>query len=339
MILKDKDVSNSSNTSIQAQFGAQHEKDVAFFLRRAYAENPNVFVINDFRFEHRGDVSQIDHLLIYKHGFILIESKSIHGEVRVNQSGEWSRSYKGHWKGMPSPVQQLELQQQALRKLLNDHAGEILPKKLFGLMQQSFGARRYENICAVSSSALLHRDTMPNRISSMVVKCEFLADSLKGITDIGAVTSFVKTLPDFSEEELKAICDFLMAQHQTMTSSVVTEPTPQAPNPLKLQAQAVPQTLNTTEAPPHSQPIETEPKIRGIACKKCGETQALSGNWGRYGYYVKCCNCDTNTAMKQLCPACRSSNTKISKRGVRYTSTCHDCQHQVVVFQGKEPVA
>jgi len=41
--------------------------------------------------EVSGFNSQIDHLIIYKAGFIVVESKSIQGAVRVNSMGEWER--------------------------------------------------------------------------------------------------------------------------------------------------------------------------------------------------------------------------------------------------------
>jgi hypothetical protein len=91
MIIKDRD-HHQANTASE-HFGAKQEQDAAFYLRRAYGDDPQVLVINDLRFEHHDEVTQIDHLLVYRHGFILIESKSIYGEVRVNRNGEWSRSH------------------------------------------------------------------------------------------------------------------------------------------------------------------------------------------------------------------------------------------------------
>ncbi|MBU2873556.1 NERD domain-containing protein [Marinobacter salexigens] len=41
--------------------------------------------------EVSGFNSQIDHFIMYKAGFIVVESKSIQGAVRVNSLGEWER--------------------------------------------------------------------------------------------------------------------------------------------------------------------------------------------------------------------------------------------------------
>lgn len=52
----------------------------------------------------RGEYAQIDHLVVHPFRLVNIESKSIHGEVKVNGHGEWSRSYRGQWYGMPTGV-------------------------------------------------------------------------------------------------------------------------------------------------------------------------------------------------------------------------------------------
>lgn len=73
MILKIKSPQNAK--SAQAIAGQQQEHNVAFFLRRAYKDNPEVLVINDFKFRFNDETAQIDHLLVYPYGFVLLESK------------------------------------------------------------------------------------------------------------------------------------------------------------------------------------------------------------------------------------------------------------------------
>ena len=162
MILKDKTPQNL--TSVTAKAGYKQEQDVAFFLRRAFKDHPQVFVINDYKFSFNGETAQIDHLVIYPYGFVLIESKSIKGEVNVNALGEWSRSVGKNWVGMPSPIKQVELQQKLLREMLHANRESILGK-ILGIRQQSFGMRCWDNICAISSSAVIERDSMPKAIS------------------------------------------------------------------------------------------------------------------------------------------------------------------------------
>ena len=75
MILKTKSLQTTSTP--RAIAGQKQEQDVAFFLRRAFKDNPEVLVINDFKFSFNDETAQIDHLIVYTYGFVLIESKSI----------------------------------------------------------------------------------------------------------------------------------------------------------------------------------------------------------------------------------------------------------------------
>ena len=51
--------------------------------------------------------------------------------------------------------------------MLKQHRSEILGK-LLGIRQQSFGMRCWDHVCAVSSDAVINRDTMPTAISELL---------------------------------------------------------------------------------------------------------------------------------------------------------------------------
>ncbi|WP_297891443.1 nuclease-related domain-containing protein [Shewanella sp.] len=214
MILKTKSPLNTQTP--QAIAGQKQEQDVAFYLRRAFKDHPEVLVINDFRFTYNDETAQIDHLIIYTYGFVLIESKSIKGHVDVNQLGEWTRSHGNHWFGMPSPIKQVELQQSLLREMLKQHRSEILGK-LLGIKQQGFGMRCWDHLCAISSDAVINRDTMPAAISELLVKTEFLVEKLEKIMNLKSkfmrIISVSDTRPDFNQEELNSIANFLIDRH------------------------------------------------------------------------------------------------------------------------------
>src|SRR5690554_4117686 len=97
MILKEKDA--YSGTDERGYYGHKQEQDVAFHLRREFGDSQQVRIIHDLVIEHGGERAQIDHLVIHPYGFIIIESKSIVGEVQVNAEGEWSGGNRGNWAG------------------------------------------------------------------------------------------------------------------------------------------------------------------------------------------------------------------------------------------------
>ena len=305
MILKDKELQNVKSANTIA--GQKQELDVAFYLRREFKNNPEVFIINDFKFSHNDETAQIDHLIVYPFGFILIESKSISGEVKVNQQGEWTRSHRSKWSGMPSPIKQVELQEQLLNMFLHHNRAKILGK-ILGIKQQSFQMRCWSNLCAVSSNAIIERESMPSKISETIVKSEFLVDKINEIMNLKNVVmralNILDTRPAFSEEELSSITSFL---------------------------------INYSNQKPINTELDESKKIAKqksiLQCKKCGETSDYTTQNGRFGYFINCNKCNTNTPMKMPCIKCKSKKTKVSKKNEIFTLNCLDCDNKLPLTQ------
>ncbi len=331
-ILKYKEPSISADARQAA--GDRQEQDVAFYLRRAFKDDENILVLNDYRFTHNGETAQIDHLIVHRTGFLVIESKSIYGEVKVNAQGEWARSYKGQWAGMPSPIRQALLQMELLRDFLGANVEHFLGKMLMGRVQQKVRFREWNVLCTVSSSCILHRKGMPSDLSKKVIKSEFVADEIKKIGGFSRLSSAFSGKPAFSLEEMETIGAFLLNHYQSGTG-----PNPQTDNltsaPLQtsepvLSAEvAVPVLPSQTDSAAASAQVEDAPAtysaeadVIGLACKKCGSEQGLTAMYGQYGYYVKCGQCGTNTSMKTACPECNSSKTRVRKRGDEYWLQC-----------------
>jgi len=256
MILKDKKLVNAKAPTTIA--GQKQEQDVAFYLRRAFKNHKQVFVINDFSFSHNNENAQIDHLIVYPYGFVLIESKSISGEVKVNKQGEWTRSLNKKWLGMRSPIKQVELQQKLLKEYLHENRADILPK-LFGIKQQSFGMRCWSNICAVSSNAIIERNSMPKEVSRQIVKSEFLTDKLIEIMNIKhklVSRLTLDTRPDFNDADLKSITNFLLEKN-------LEEETIEDNNKEEVK----------TNSPTSKNLLE---------CKKCGSSDFFTPQYGRW---------------------------------------------------------
>ncbi|MDX1536237.1 nuclease-related domain-containing protein [Arsukibacterium sp.] len=339
MILKEKIQTNSSSVKLAA--GINQEQDVAFYLRRAYRNSNRVMVLNDLRIEHDGETAQIDHLIVHSFGFTVVESKSIRGEVRVNEHGEWSRSYKGQWSGMPSPIKQAELQLKLLKEYLCDNTLQIIGKFLG--VQQGLGARTYDVFCAISSDAIIDRSAAPAALAHKLVKSEFIADALDKQMNFKKfyqlVAKVADTRPTFNEQELMRICWFLLGEtNQAVTEFTAIEPQPvssQIPQPAATEYPiwqgSVANEVNEPPAAVTRSPIisvnndvKNTPLI--VQCKHCGECSGLSPQSGRFGYYVQCSSCGGNTPLKRPCVSCSSQNTRVSKAKALYRLVCGDCQ-------------
>lgn len=303
--------------------GDKQERDVAFYLRRQFKDRDDIYVFNDYAFSYKGENAQIDHLVVHRYGFMILESKSIFGEVKVNNTGEWSRSYKGQWSGIASPIKQAELQQKLLKQMLSDNVEQFLGKMLLGI-QQGVGGRKWDTLCVVSNSCILHRDNIPSNINARIIKSEAVAEAVESVGGKGFIKAFLDTSPAFSKEELEAIVEYLLKR-----VAPVAEP---------------PEVPSVTEEPKASllaDAVEPAPEVESntsqyLKCKKCGEANRLTGRYGKYGYYVKCDVCSTNTSMRIPCTRCGSTDVKVTKSKAEYWASCA-CSEPVLLFRQSNP--
>ncbi|CAM3612926.1 NERD domain-containing protein [Deinococcus saxicola] len=323
MIIKELEVQTHVDPLRRA--GYEAERQMAHYLKRAYGEDPYKFVLNNLRVERGGEVAQVDHLIVLRFGLLVVESKSVAGQLSVNEQGEWTRWWNRQGRGMPSPVLQARRQLDLLCALLNDHTAELLDRGLFGLKQRTFTPMRRDVLVAVSDGGRITRNTeVPE-----VVKADQVPDRVQqGIREMqGRLTAFT-----FSDAEMTRICAFLRNQHVAGSEAQpdiasVSEPLHVQP-PSSVSRPSAPRGLTGVVSPPHSLPVaapallepaQTEP-AQIPNCRQC-QSSRLSMQYGKYGYYFKCATCDANTPAKPVCPTC-AEPARLSKSGAQFTAAC-----------------
>lgn len=311
MIIKTKDPKPAANKFEQA--GDAAEEQMAFYLRRAFGDAADIYVFNDLRLIEGEEVAQIDHLVLHKYGFFIVESKSVSGEVTVNQHGEWVRQWGGQRVGMKSPIQQARLQGELLRKLLNDNCEQLRDKYIFGLMQGGFKHCPIDVCVAISDKGIINRrgidppelckaDMVCDRIKAEIERHRHGQKLLgKSDGDYGLYT--------IKPQESERIRAFLLARHSPLSAqagSSVPPPIPAAPR--------------TATPAPQTEPKSGEAQPEGASCKHCGSNE-LQATYGQYGYYFKCSPCGKNTPMDFKCGSC-GAKARIRKQGPRFDRVC-----------------
>jgi hypothetical protein len=314
MIRKERDQQEHPSRDKFAEAGAKAEEQMAFYLRRAFADAEDVLVLNDLRFEVEDQVAcdavQIDHLVIHRRGMVIVESKSVVSEIGVNTHGEWVRIWNGRRQGMPSPILQARRQADYLRKILSAYADDLRGKML-GVVQKRFGACPFDVIVAVSDRGTISREVdLPE-----VCKADQVTDKIKEIIrkhKIGSVVGLNLVsdvgVESFDGDEMTRICRFLLEHHYPLRKA----PPPSAePPPVP---QAAPEVL-TPPAPRGDTALDR--------CAACGSQCTIL--WGRYGYYWKCGTCSANRPIKEYCPTCKQK-MKLHKDKSRFFLRCDPCQ-------------
>ena len=321
MIVKKKDGTKPSDRFGKAGFEA--EEQMAYKLRVAFEHADDVFVFNDIRIVHRGFAAQIDHLVLHRYGFFLIESKSVSSQIEVNEKLEFVRIYNGKRQGMDSPINQVRQQAKTLSELLNDNKEQLRRKVFFGLSQAHFGEDRFEPLVAISGSGeivrkgcdppeLMKADAIVDRIRERIARYESLTGVSGALRYAFSSSEECKelekdNLAELTSQELAKIREFLSTNHQ----------------PLRLEKQAIPASnvqAGASEKPPlHGVADTSSSAVQTHFCRHCNSSN-IKVVYGKYGYYFKCVDCDGNTKIDFTCRC--GAKAKISKRKDRFSWKC-----------------
>lgn len=304
MICKDRNPDEHEDSGKFAAAGAKAEEQMAFYLRRAFKDRDDVLVFNDLRVEiDTDDPVQIDHLVLYSGGLVIIESKSCHGEMRVNEKAEFSRTWNSKPQGMKSPVAQAKLQMQGLLKLLDKHA-EDLQRKVLGV-QGRFGACEQSVIVAVSEKAIIEREVeIPE-----LVKAEHAVDHIKAILKKSKPFG-VAVFEVFNAETRAKIKDFLLERHKPLRQRGAKAQKP-APQP-----EAVKSTAPSRQASSNS---SVDVRLECVECRS-RDTLVLY----KHSYYVKCKSCGKNTKPPLSCASC-GKRARLRKSKQEFFRECSAC--------------
>ncbi len=296
--------------------GYEAECQMAFYLKRSFGESKDVFVLNDLRLERNGEIAQIDHLVLHKHGMVIVESKSVCGEVRVNQHLEFVYVYPRKKVGMPSPIQQAKRQGELLRALLIDYKEGLRGKKIFGMVQGGFQHCPIQVLVGISDQSIIAR---PKRAIPELHKADQIPDQINQIIARHVQGSKLTTAFDdgwglytLRKEELERVSAFLVGRHTAA------------------EADQVEQEIRTVSVEAvREEQVVTNKVMPVYLCTHCQST-SLEIRYGR-SYYFKCLDCDGNTGIKNVCSGCgKTKRTK--KSGREFVTSCDDCDHSELFF-------
>lgn len=275
--------------------GIKGEKDSAYLIDFHFNETKNWTVIHDLRLEINGRVAQIDHCLINRMlQCYVLETKHFQSGIKITDEGEFLRwnDFHKRFEGIPSPLAQNERH----IAVLKDAFSQInMPKRMGISMKPSF-----HSLVLVAPTARIDR---PNKFdTSQVIKADVLYDRLMK-DDLGIAGSLGAVAKIVSQETILDIGQQLVALH-----------TPLNPNWKAKFGLADSESVREAAA---------ESTASQFQCRHC-QSQKLSVQYGKFGYYFKCSSCDGNTPIK-LVECVPGHKQKIRKDGSRFYRECAEC--------------
>jgi hypothetical protein len=338
MIAKDPDPVHADSRRVQA--GARAERDMAFYLRRAFGDHRrDVVVFNDIRIEHEGEVGQMDHLVLHIHGMFIIESKSVSGEIQILPDGQFIRVYGGKRTGMPSPVLQARRQGDLLRRLLQANKERLRDRKLFGMVQGGFTHCPIEIRVAISDQGIIRGDKHAPEVRRADLIPDDIEERLSAHRRGGHFLNLDPKSEDglyrFTDSELARLGEFLLTRHvprETPSPARGMRPTQSPPPPPPPVPGPITPPLPSpvaTAAAPTPDPSRTRPRIHYL-CSKC-QSLDLRILHGKYGYYFKCRACSGNTWIDTTI-ADSDRKGRIRKAGRDFFLICPDTGRERLLF-------
>ena len=155
MVVKELDPVQASHDYEQA--GLLALEQMVFYLKQAFgkeAEKPRslnaygIRVFNGLRFEMDNFAVQLDHLLLHRYGFILIENRSEAADIDVNIWGQWVQHFMGIELKISSPVDQGERKLRFLQAFLERNTEKLRSKRKNGI-QKHFEALGFDFFVAI----------------------------------------------------------------------------------------------------------------------------------------------------------------------------------------------
>lgn len=292
--------------------GLKGEKEAAYFIDFALKDSQNTAVIHDLRLEANGRIAQIDHLLIHRTmTFFVLETKHFHAGLKIMDDGQFLQwnNFNKSFEGMSSPLAQNDRHVTVLK----DAVKQIEWPTRLGMKL----APVYEPLVLVSSKARIDR---PKKFdTSRVIKADELVKAIDNLLNSRGVLATLGAMSKaVSSDTLKEIAQSLAALHK----------------PIKIDYRAKfgmdDQIAETCTSYQNNKPAPNTQDLETLQCRKC-KSQNLTIQYGRYGYYFKCSDCNENTPIKLDCGK-PEHKERLRKQGLNFYRECADCGTSTLFF-------
>lgn len=191
--------------------GIYGEKDAAYYIDFYFGNSKNWAVIHDLRLEHKGQVAQIDHLLINRFfDMYVLESKNYSSKLKISPEGEFQVYNGREYIGIPSPIEQNKRHIHLLDLFLKSN--NILPKRMRISIRP-----RFKNIILVSPKPIITRPPEEKFDTSSVIKADTLRTKIDRDLGKGNPLADLATISKIcSSSTLKETAKKLAALHKPL---------------------------------------------------------------------------------------------------------------------------
>ena len=162
-----------------AQYGLQGEKSIAFELKNSGID---MYILHDIYLEVDGLSAQIDYLLVTRKHVYVLECKNLIGNIEVDNSGNFIRTYELSGKkikeGIYSPITQNQRHLQVMKELGLKRRKNILAKTLY---EKSFENSHKSLVVLANSKTCLNAKYAKKEVKEKIIRLDQLNARIKEI--------------------------------------------------------------------------------------------------------------------------------------------------------------
>lgn len=186
-----------------ASYGIIGEKNIAFELKNC---DKDMYILHDLYFEWNDLQAQIDYMIITRKRIYVIECKNLIGNIEIDSSGNFVRSYELFGKkmkeGLYSPITQNERHLLVIKGLRGQDKG-FLAKKLF---ENNFSSTYKSLVVLANPKTYLNAKFAKKEVKRKVVRADQLVAYIKEKD---------RELNDytFTIDEMKSLAEFFLKKN------------------------------------------------------------------------------------------------------------------------------
>jgi Nuclease-related domain len=183
-------------------------------LERSLMDLSDLRVFNGLRLVQGQHAFTLDHLVLHRHGFIVIENAVMMLELNVNVMGEWTHIYCDAPLRIPSPLLQVERKLKRLHSVLEPHA-PVLRRE--NTQQFYFYPLTYHKVVVLADDVKLQAPremSLPDLVKVNQLPRKLQAIAAESRRKAKATLGYKAKGLELSESELYKISAFLRSKHE-----------------------------------------------------------------------------------------------------------------------------
>ncbi len=137
--------------------------------------NIPMIILHDLNIAYKDRRCQIDYMIITKKNYYILECKNTYGNILVDGTGSFYRTYYGKKVGIYNPIDKLDRNIDTIKMYLNDHS-TFLEKLILNKAYDDF----YHGVVVVSNeNTVVDTKAAPRDIKNKIIRVDKLVDYIK----------------------------------------------------------------------------------------------------------------------------------------------------------------